>query len=126
MLPHSGLLPTHIILNRLLTDTINMATQQSLVLESKQGDFIISERPIPQLEPGELLVKVQAAGLNPVDWKIQATGFLVESYPAVLGSDVAGDVEQVGEGVEGWAKGDRVLVLPVRGNPVRFIFNTVR
>ncbi|KAJ3901126.1 chaperonin 10-like protein [Lentinula edodes] len=86
-----------------------MATQQSLVLESKQGNFIISERPIPHLEPGELLVKVQAAGLNPVDWKIQAAGFLVESYPAVLGSDVAGDVEQVGEGVEGWAKGDRVF-----------------
>ncbi|KAF8826205.1 hypothetical protein HHX47_DHR6000439 [Lentinula edodes] len=102
-----------------------MATQQSLVLESKQGNFIISERPIPHLEPGELLVKVQAAGLNPVDSKIQAAGFLVESYPAVLGSDVAGDVEQVGEGVEGWAKGDRVLVFPGRGNPVHFIFNII-
>ncbi|KAJ4470210.1 GroES-like protein [Lentinula aciculospora] len=86
-----------------------MSIQQSLVLESKQGSLIVSETPIPQLQPGELLIKVQAAGLNPVDWKIQATGFLVESYPAVLGSDVAGDIEQVGEGVVGWAKGDKVL-----------------
>ncbi|KAJ3994726.1 chaperonin 10-like protein [Lentinula boryana] len=86
-----------------------MATQQSLVLESKQGPLIISQRPIPQPQAGELLVKVQAAGLNPVDWKIQARGFLVESYPAVLGSDAAGDVEQVGEGAVGWQKGDKVF-----------------
>lgn len=85
-----------------------MSTQQALVLEQKQGTFVVSQRPIPRPGAGELVVKVQAAGLNPVDWKIQATGFLVEEYPAVLGSDIAGDIYQVGEGVEGWARGDKV------------------
>ncbi|KAJ3981941.1 GroES-like protein [Lentinula detonsa] len=80
---------------------MSMATQQSLVLESKQGALIISQRPIPQPPNRRTSHKI--------DWKIQARGFLVESYPAVLGSDAAGDVEKVGEGVVGWEKGDKVF-----------------
>ncbi|KIK55242.1 hypothetical protein GYMLUDRAFT_121076, partial [Collybiopsis luxurians FD-317 M1] len=61
---------------------------------------------IPQAAPGELVVKVESVALNPVDWKIQSSGFIVSSYPAVLGTDIAEDIEQVGEGVKGWEKGD--------------------
>ncbi|KAF5371150.1 hypothetical protein D9758_004254 [Tetrapyrgos nigripes] len=87
-----------------------MSEQKALVLESKQGRFVVSTRPKPTSVPaGELLVKIKASALNPVDWKIQAFGQLIEKYPAVLGNDIAGEVETVGEGVTGFSKGDRVL-----------------
>ncbi|THU82645.1 GroES-like protein [Dendrothele bispora CBS 962.96] len=62
-------------------------------------------------DTGEILVKVEASALNPVDWKVQDYGLFIpdESYPAILGLDVAGEVEDVGEGVSGFKKGDRVF-----------------
>ncbi|KAK7438604.1 hypothetical protein VKT23_017938 [Stygiomarasmius scandens] len=88
-----------------------MSEQKALLLESKHGSFVVSSIPKPSTaSAGELIVKVQAAGLNPIDWKIQSYGLFYEEYPAITGSDVAGDVEQVGEGVVGFKKGDRVLL----------------
>jgi NADPH:quinone reductase-like Zn-dependent oxidoreductase len=51
-----------------------------------------------------------ATALNPVDWKMQKYGIFQESHPALFGEDVAGVVEQVGEGVTAFKKGDRVSV----------------
>jgi NADPH:quinone reductase-like Zn-dependent oxidoreductase len=70
------------------------------------------EVPTPAVGPGELLVAVRAAGVNPVDWKFRA-GFLREfiplELPAVFGQEVAGVVEAVGAGVDGFAAGDEVF-----------------
>ncbi|KAF9260469.1 GroES-like protein, partial [Marasmius fiardii PR-910] len=74
-----------------------------------QGEFAVSTRDIPKPGAGELVVKIKGAALNPVDWKIQSHGIFVAKYPAVLGTDIAGDVEELGEGVEGFSKGDRVV-----------------
>jgi NADPH:quinone reductase-like Zn-dependent oxidoreductase len=66
------------------------------------------ERPL--VNPGQVLIRVKAASVNPIDWKIRE-GFL-EGYislPHTLGSDVAGDIEAVGEGVEGFQVGDQVF-----------------
>lgn len=87
-----------------------MSTQQkALILPAKFGQFVVEERAIPRPAPGWLLVRIEAAALNPVDWKIQSSGRIVEDYPAVLGMDAAGVVEEVGDGdVLGFANGDRV------------------
>jgi len=83
--------------------------QLALLLESAPGEFNVGERDIPKPSPGELLVKVKAAALNPVDWKIQRGFFpIINTFPAVLGTDIAGDVEEVGDGVTNFSKGDRV------------------
>ena len=66
------------------------------------------DRPEPQA--GEVLVKVHAAGVNPVDWKIrggagQRMGLIL---PIHLGGEIAGTVEQLGEGVSGLEESDAV------------------
>lgn len=84
--------------------------QKALFLESKLGRFVIGERDIPKPSRGQLLVKIHTTALNPVDYKIQQTGLFIEKYPAVLGTDMAGVVEDVGEGVQDYVKGDKVYV----------------
>ncbi|KAE9390528.1 GroES-like protein [Gymnopus androsaceus JB14] len=84
-------------------------SQKVLFLERSKGPFVVANAPILKPGPGQVSVKVISAALNPVDWKIQAYDFFVQNYPAVLGTDVAGDVEEIGEGVEGFAKGDKVF-----------------
>lgn len=82
--------------------------QKALFLESKQGKFVVGERDVPKPGKGQLLVKIHSTSLNPVDYKIQETGAFVEKFPAILGVDVAGIVEDVGEGVQDFVKGDNV------------------
>jgi NADPH:quinone reductase-like Zn-dependent oxidoreductase len=69
---------------------------------------------VPRPEPGgtEVLVRVLAAGVNPVDWKTRADGGRLGPPPFILGWDVAGVVEAVGEGVTRFAVGDRVFGMP--------------
>lgn len=83
--------------------------QKALVLPKKQGDFEVRSRSIPSPGTGQLLVKVQSTALNPVDYKVKYTGKMVNHYPAILGSDIAGVVEEVGKGVKDFRKGDNVL-----------------
>jgi len=68
------------------------------------------DRPVPG--PGQVLVRVKAAGINPGESKIR-DGLLHERYPATFpsgqGSDLAGVVEEVGDGVDGVAVGDEVI-----------------
>ncbi|MGA5448322.1 NADP-dependent oxidoreductase [Streptomyces umbrinus] len=79
--------------------------------------LVDQDRPSPG--PGELLVAVRAAGVNPVDSK-QRTGYQrpgqqPRAVPAVFGNEAAGVVEEVGEGVTGFAVGDEVFGNPVAG-----------
>ncbi|KAL5525561.1 hypothetical protein ACEPAG_6897 [Sanghuangporus baumii] len=87
-----------------------MAQQKALFLETPvNGEFRVGTKAIPKPGPGEILVKIHATGLNPVEWKIRAFNFLVSKYPAILGMDASGTVEAVGEGVSAFTKEDRVL-----------------
>lgn len=77
--------------------------------------LVEQDRPSPG--PGQVLVAVRAAGVNPVDWK-QRTGYArpgagARELPAVLGNEVAGVVEELGPDVTGFTVGDEVF-----GNPV--------
>lgn len=68
----------------------------------------------PGVGPGEVRVRVRATSVNPVDWKIRsgaARGHIDVELPAILGRDLAGEVESVGEGVRGFAPGQRVMAL---------------
>ena len=72
----------------------------------------LGDLPNPTAAAGTVLVKVKAAGLNPVDLGIASgmmAGMLPHEYPLVLGRDAAGVVEAVGDDVEGVSVGDEVL-----------------
>ncbi|KAJ2929659.1 hypothetical protein H1R20_g7448, partial [Candolleomyces eurysporus] len=86
------------------------ATQKALFLTKASGDFIVSNAPIYKPGKDEVLVKIHAAALNPADWKVvtRFSHFLTD-FPTVLGTDIAGEVVELGEGVTGFAIGDRVL-----------------
>lgn len=75
-------------------------------------DLRYTELPDPKVAPGEVLIRVRAAGVNPVDWK-HAEGrldpLMNTHFPLVPGWDVAGVVEQVGFDVEEYAPGDEVF-----------------
>lgn len=66
--------------------------------------------PTPQIQqPTELLIRLKAAGINPIDTKLRGRGtFYPDQMPAILGCDGAGIVEAVGSGVERFKVGDEV------------------
>ncbi|MEU2509587.1 NADP-dependent oxidoreductase [Streptomyces sp. NPDC007863] len=68
---------------------------------------VLLPRPVPG--PGQLLVAVRAAGVNPTDWKHRAAGLFLDRLPLVLGWDVSGVVEAVGFGVTLFKPGDEVF-----------------
>ena len=70
-------------------------------------DVRVEEMPVPGIGPGELLLRVQASGIcgsDVMEW------YRLTRAPLVLGHEVAGEVVQVGEGVERFREGDRLVV----------------
>ncbi|RUR27468.1 zinc-dependent alcohol dehydrogenase family protein [Legionella qingyii] len=72
--------------------------------------FEMIELPNPQIKPGYVLIRVVATSVNPVDCKVRSGKYshISPPFPAILHSDVAGIVEQVGEDVTEFAVGDEV------------------
>lgn len=85
---------------------------KAMVIDEFGGPQVFREAkmPTPEPTPGHLLVKVAATSVNPVDFKIRSGAIpaIAPAFPAVLHGDVAGVVEAVGEGVEGFNAGDEV------------------
>ncbi|TXS32887.1 NADP-dependent oxidoreductase [Streptomyces sp. ms191] len=89
---------------------------RAVVVEQWGGPETLVEREIERPVPGlnEVLVRVHAAGVNPVDWKTRASGALIEWGAApVVGWDVSGTVEAVGPGVGVFRPGDEVFGMPL-------------
>lgn len=75
----------------------------------------IDEIPVPDIAPDEVLVRVVAASINPVDWKVRAgylAGMIPHPLPLTLGWDVSGVVAAVGSKVAQWQVGDAVYSRP--------------
>jgi len=80
------------------------------------GELRIAEAPIPDPAPGEVLIKVQAAGVNRAD-VLQAAGRykLPPGVSPILGMEVAGTIEKLGSGATRWKVGDQVCALVSAG-----------
>jgi NADPH:quinone reductase-like Zn-dependent oxidoreductase len=85
---------------------------KAFALSSFDEPAAVTEVPDPIVQAGEVLVRVTAASLNPYDAFVAsgaARRSMTYELPAVLGGDHAGTVEALGDGVEGFAVGDRVF-----------------
>lgn len=71
----------------------------------------VEDRPTPEPGPGDVLVKVAFCGICGSDLHLLEAGFLPPG--SIIGHELSGTIEAVGEGVEGWAIGDRVCVMPI-------------
>ncbi len=98
-----------------LSDQLLTSKGRAVRLESFGGPEVLEIRMVsaPQAGPGQVRVRVTAAGLNPMDWVMTANADTAVrfglSLPSGFGTDYAGIVDQVGDGVTGFAPGDRVF-----------------
>lgn len=76
------------------------------------NELKVMDVPRPSAGPGEVVIRVSHAGVNPVDWKIRE-GYLKDlfphRFPVILGWDAAGTVAEIGAGVSGLSVGERVF-----------------
>ncbi|MGL6244726.1 zinc-dependent alcohol dehydrogenase family protein [Pseudomonas sp.] len=93
-----------------MTDSLEM---RALIVDSANGPLrlVSIQRPAPG--PGQILVRIKASGVNPLDAKIRSgqAAHARQALPAVLGMDLAGTVEALGEGVSGWLPGDEFYAM---------------
>jgi NADPH:quinone reductase-like Zn-dependent oxidoreductase len=87
---------------------------RAVIYEAFGGPEVLQVREVaePHAGPGEVRVRVTAAGLNPMDWLIpsrpEAAAQFGLTLPSGFGYDFAGVIDEVGEGAAGFARGDRV------------------
>ncbi len=100
-----SILPSSLALMLSFVGAVEAAPDKMRAVEIRQsGALTVETRPVPNPGPGEVRVKVRAAGVNPVDWKIAR-----RRAGLIPGTDVSGTIESLGEGVLGWKVGDPVL-----------------
>jgi len=90
---------------------------QAVYIEANGGPevLILGERPDPMVEPGEVKLRVRATALNRLDLYIREGGRGLQREfppPLILGGDCAGEIVEIGAGVNGFKIGDRVVVNP--------------
>ena len=89
--------------------TTKILTMKAVIAKAK-GSFdnvVVEEINKPTIQSDELLIKVYAAGVNPVDWKTVLNGYF--PLPIILGSDIAGIIELTGSEVKNYKAGDEII-----------------
>jgi NADPH:quinone reductase-like Zn-dependent oxidoreductase len=86
-------------------------SMRAATLAGPNAPFTLGKVPLPLAKPGEVLVRIEASGVNPLDLKIRAGAaeHARHPLPAILGLDLAGVVQSVGAGVDGFRPGDEVF-----------------
>lgn len=88
------------------------ADMRAVVLHTfgEAGAMSLDRVAIPQPAAGEVRIRVVAAGVNPIDWKIRTVSrYNSRPLPRILGFDVSGTIDAVGSGVTTWKIGDEVI-----------------
>lgn len=93
-----------------MTDSLEM---RALIVDVANGPLRLVSIPRPVPGSGQVLVRIKASGVNPLDGKIRSgqAAHARQPLPAVLGMDLAGTIDALGEGVSGWLPGDEVYAM---------------
>ena len=92
------------------TTRVAIAPMKAAQISKPGGDFQIVEREIPKPGAGHVLIKVQACGVCHSDMFTKEGAWPGIQYPRVPGHEVAGLIDELGDGVSGWTKGQRIGV----------------
>jgi hypothetical protein len=84
-------------------ETVANQTMKAIRIHRQGGPGVLQyeDAPRPKPKPGEVLIRVHAAGVNPIDWKVREgypKDFLMHTLPLIPGWDLSGVVEEVGPG----------------------------
>lgn len=105
-----------------------METMKAVQIHEYGGPEVLKyeDVPRPQPEPGEILIRIHAAGVNPIDWKIRE-GYLKDrvTLPMILGRDFSGVVYTIGSDVSKFKEGDEVYGLARFSGPGSYAEYTV-
>jgi D-arabinose 1-dehydrogenase-like Zn-dependent alcohol dehydrogenase len=93
-----------------------MATMRAVQVNEPGADFELVERDVPEPGFGEALIRVRACGVCHSDMFAKEGGYPGVSHPLVPGHEIAGTIEKLGDGVNGWETGQRVGVGWFGGN----------
>ncbi|KAF2471873.1 oxidoreductase [Lindgomyces ingoldianus] len=86
-------------------------TNRAAYLLAAKTQLEVKDAPLEKPGPREVLIRNRTLAINPVDTKMQDYGVIIEEYPYILGLEVAGEIEGVGDEVTKFKKGDRVAAL---------------
>jgi NADPH:quinone reductase-like Zn-dependent oxidoreductase len=91
--------------------------QQAVRIHAFGGrdQLVYEDAPLPHINPDDVLVKIHAASINPVDWKVREgylKGFVPHQLPLIPGWDFAGEIVALGAAVSGWSLGEAVYARP--------------
>lgn len=98
--------------SRILKPTMSRPANKAAYLPAIGSPLEIRDAPYTSPQSGEIVVRAHAVAINPLDWIVQKQGSLIApwlTYPFILGSDVAGEVVEIGSGVKSFKVCDRVL-----------------
>ncbi|KAJ1032257.1 hypothetical protein NDA18_001749 [Ustilago nuda] len=90
-------------------------SHKAAVVPEPGAQHTIADRSLSPLAADEIAVKITATAINPVDWKMRDYRIFLTEYPAVLGSDAAGEVVAVGSSVKSHSVGERVFFQGILG-----------
>jgi NADPH:quinone reductase-like Zn-dependent oxidoreductase len=95
-----------------------MAKTMKALLLKAHGDIddlvVVNDYPVPTAKPGHVVIRVGASSFNYHDvFTVKGMPGIKVPLPVIIGLDMAGEIVELGDGVEGWKVGDRVLVNPL-------------
>jgi D-arabinose 1-dehydrogenase-like Zn-dependent alcohol dehydrogenase len=93
-----------------------MTSMRAMVVNEAGGDFVLEQRDVPTPGPDEALVKVHACGVCHSDSFAKDGGYPGVTHPLIPGHEIAGEIAELGDSVEGWEVGQRVGVGWFGGN----------
>src|SRR6201996_1322092 len=95
-----------------------MAKTMKALLLKAHGEIddliVVNDYPVPTAKPGHVVIRVGASSFNYHDvFTVKGMPGIKVPFPVVIGLDMAGEIVELGDGVEKWRTGDRVLVNPL-------------
>lgn len=78
-------------------------------LEPNSRPLVVSSAPYTSPPKQHVVIKVCCVAIDPIDWILQDNDFFGLKYPAILGLDIAGEIVEVGSGIDGLRAGQRVI-----------------